>query len=151
VSPKILSPQPSRILRLSSQRTTNTHLIWEQVIAEFYMSTPNGSFNFQEVPSYLTLHNLSLPEYTPSKKGRKTETVPLKSDVFCSHSRSQFYCCRHCLLTVCSPYLFHFQVYAVSATSVTIVTVSAIPIITAATISVSATTTAYRHVCHQNR
>jgi hypothetical protein len=28
------------------------------------MSTPDGSFKFEEVPSYLALHNLSLPDYT---------------------------------------------------------------------------------------
>jgi hypothetical protein len=63
-SPKILSPQPSGILRLTSQRTTNAHLIREQVITEFHMSTPDRSFEFQEIPSYLALYNLSLPDYT---------------------------------------------------------------------------------------
>jgi hypothetical protein len=33
-------------------------------IAEFQTSTPDGSFEFEEVPSYLALHNLSLPDYT---------------------------------------------------------------------------------------
>jgi hypothetical protein len=28
------------------------------------MSTPDGSFKFEEVPSCLALHNLSLPDYT---------------------------------------------------------------------------------------
>jgi hypothetical protein len=64
VSPKISSLQPSHILRLTLQRTTNTCLIREQVIAESHMSTPDRSFEFQEVPSYLALHNLSLPDYT---------------------------------------------------------------------------------------
>jgi hypothetical protein len=64
VSPKISSPQPSRIPRLSSQRTTNAHLNQEQFITEFHTSTPDRSFEFQEVPSYLALHNLLLPDYT---------------------------------------------------------------------------------------
>jgi hypothetical protein len=72
VSPKILSLQPSHILRLSSQRTTNAHLLWEQVIAEFHMSTPDGSFKFQEVPSYLALHNPSPPEYTSESNSEPT-------------------------------------------------------------------------------
>jgi hypothetical protein len=53
-----LSPQPSRIPRLSSQRTTNAHLIRNQVIAEFHTHSPDASFELQEVPSYLALHNL---------------------------------------------------------------------------------------------
>jgi hypothetical protein len=61
VSPKILSLQLSHILRLTSQRTTNAHLIWEQFIAA---SIPDGSFEFEKVPSYLALHNLLLPDYT---------------------------------------------------------------------------------------
>jgi hypothetical protein len=62
VSPKISSPQPSHIPRLSSQRTTNARLIRDQFIAEFHTSSSDGSFGFQEVPSYLALHNLLLPE-----------------------------------------------------------------------------------------
>jgi hypothetical protein len=72
VSPNISSLQPSRIPRLSSQRTTNAHLIHDQFIAEFHMSSPDRSFEFQEVPSYLALHNLSLPEITP-----KTNSEPI--------------------------------------------------------------------------
>jgi hypothetical protein len=75
VSPKILSPQPSCILRLSSQRTTSAHLIQEQVIAEFHMSTPNESFKFQEVPSYLALHNLLLPKYTSESDSELTSIL----------------------------------------------------------------------------
>jgi hypothetical protein len=72
VSPKISSPQPSHILRLSSQRITNARLIRDQVIAEFHTSTPDGSFKFQEVPSYLALHNLSLPEITSESDSEST-------------------------------------------------------------------------------
>jgi hypothetical protein len=71
-SPKISSPQPSRIPRLSSQRTTNARLIRDQVIAEFHTSSPDGSFEFQEVPSYLALHNLSLPEITSETDSEST-------------------------------------------------------------------------------
>jgi hypothetical protein len=76
VSPKISSPQPSRITRLSSQRPTNAHLIREQVITEFHTSTPNGSFEFQEVPSYLTLHNLSLPDISSDSNSESTSQSP---------------------------------------------------------------------------
>jgi hypothetical protein len=72
VSPKILSPQPSRIPRLSSQRTTNACLIRDQVIAEFHTSTTDTSFEFQEVPSYLALHNLSLLEITSESDSEST-------------------------------------------------------------------------------
>jgi hypothetical protein len=36
------------------------------------MSTPDKSFEFQEVPSYLALHNLSLPEYTSKSDSELT-------------------------------------------------------------------------------
>jgi hypothetical protein len=71
VSPKIFSPQPSHILRLSSQRTTNAHLIQDQFIAVSYVLT-RASFEFQEVPSYLALHNLSLIEITPETDSEPT-------------------------------------------------------------------------------
>jgi hypothetical protein len=71
-SPKISSPQPSRILRLSSQRTTNARLIRDQVIEECHTSSSDGSFEFQEVPSYLALHNLSLPEITSESDSEST-------------------------------------------------------------------------------
>jgi hypothetical protein len=81
VSPKILSPQPSRIPRLSSQRIINARLIRDQVIAEFHMSSPDASFEFQEVPSYLALHNLSLPSITSESDSEPTSqpTSPISA------------------------------------------------------------------------
>jgi hypothetical protein len=61
--------------RLSSQRTTNARLIREQVIAEFHTSTSDVSFEFQEVPSYLALHNLSLPEITSEPNSELTSQL----------------------------------------------------------------------------
>jgi hypothetical protein len=72
VSPKIPPPQPSRIPRLSSQRTTNARLIRDQVITEFHMHSPDTSFELQEVPSYLALHNLSLPSITSESNSEST-------------------------------------------------------------------------------
>jgi hypothetical protein len=66
---------PLTIPRLSSQRTTNARLIRDQVIAEFHTSSPDGSFKFQEVPSYLALHNLSLLEIT-SETGSESTSQP---------------------------------------------------------------------------
>jgi hypothetical protein len=36
------------------------------------MSTPDASFEFQEVPSYLALHNLSLPDITSESNSEST-------------------------------------------------------------------------------
>jgi hypothetical protein len=36
------------------------------------MSTPDGSFEFQDVPSYLALHNLSFPDYTSEPNSEST-------------------------------------------------------------------------------
>jgi hypothetical protein len=85
VSLKISSPQPSRIPRLSSQRTTNARLIRDQVIAEFYMSSPDASFEFQEGPSYLALHNLSLPSITSESNSESTSqpTSPISASTQC--------------------------------------------------------------------
>jgi hypothetical protein len=49
------------------------------------MSTPDGSFEFQEVPSYLALHNLSLPEITSETNSELTSqsTSPTSASTQC--------------------------------------------------------------------
>jgi hypothetical protein len=82
------SPQPSCILRLPSPRTTNACLIREQVITEFHMSTPDRSFKFQEVPSYLALDNLSLPDYTSESDSDPTSQSSSPTSASTQHQSS---------------------------------------------------------------